>query len=96
MAPFLLGEVYFHLPINLTGNYRNSYGNDQVNQFVQGFKKYSNTSFILKTAFKNNQRPIDTFVNSAIYTRRSTSCVRKRQSKRMKLKFTRRCISLVR
>lgn len=77
MAPFLLGEVYFHLLINLTGNYRNSYGNDQVNQFVQGFKKYSNTSFILKTAFKNNQRPIDTFVNSAIYTRRSTSWVRK-------------------
>lgn len=94
MAPFLLGEVYFHLPINLTGNYRNSYGNDQVNQFVQGFKNI--LTLVSETAFKNNQRPIDTFVNSAIYTRRSTSCVRKRQSKRMKLKFTRRCISLVR
>lgn len=94
MAPFLLVEVYFHLPINLTGNYRNSYGNDQVNQFVQGFKNI--LTLVSETAFKNNQRPIDTFVNSAIYTRRSTSCVRKRQSKRMKLKFTRRCISLVR
>lgn len=84
MAPFLLGEVYFHLPINLTGNYRNSYGNDQVNQFVQGFKNI--LTLVSETAFKNNQRPIDTFVNSAIYTRRSTSCVRKAAIKENEIK----------
>lgn len=84
MAPFLLVEVYFHLPINLTGNYRNSYGNDQVNQFVQGFKNI--LTLVSETAFKNNQRPIDTFVNSAIFTRRSTSCVRKAAIKENEIK----------
>lgn len=42
-------------------------------------------TLVSETAFKNNQRPIDTFVNSAIYTRRSTSCVRKAAIKEIKV-----------
>lgn len=43
-------------------------------------------TLVSETAFKNNQRPIDTFVNSAIYTRRSTSCVRKAAIKENEIK----------
>lgn len=54
---------------------------------INSFRVLKNIlTLVSETAFKNNQRPIDTFVNSAIYTRRSTSCVREAAIKENEIK----------